>query len=616
MAGSIARTVSLIVLAAAATWAPPSVRADGGSGVVVLYDSSASMLPWHDAAVAYLASSVLPSRLRSGDAVTVLSFDEDVEVEYEGRVRGEPDARTLAASLMLIRPYGRYTDLPAAMAAGLAAVERDGSRRGTVIVVTDGVHSPPPGSASATLDRDGVRDALAEAASAIRARGWEVLFVPVPAGSNASVSGDIEPSLDAGPAASPGGGPAATPAGGSAAATGAGAAVGGTAVSPAGGASAPSGSGAAAGGTTATPAGGATGGTEPTPGGTTYPSEPLSDTPGTGAYGDVLSTVQGTPAEAGDAGTSDPSPGEAGIAAGPSSGTAAPGSTPAGAAGQAGTVGDAAPSAATGTDRSAGGATGRALGMALLAALALVVIVVAVVRIVRNRGYRSRATPRTSLNTSAGDDIAELRDAKLSEARARVAAANVAFRGNPATTARPAAPSGRLDARTGTAVDGHAADAGGPGAIRPDAAAMEYQGRIQKEGAACFELRVEGQNTRIGDRNVHVLGAGQRKTLGGGTSDFLIFLLPVPRRIADVYYDGEDLTLVPIKPEFLPGIDAPVERCLGERIMVRSSYGTMMGIRLTRHFSRTELLNRSLHSIDGTKASIDIDGDGIPDFWM
>jgi len=49
----------------------------------------------------------------------------------------------------------------------------------------------------------------------------------------------------------------------------------------------------------------------------------------------------------------------------------------------------------------------------------------------------------------------------------------------------------------------------------------------------------------------------------GGSSDFLIFLLPVPRNIASVYFDGVKATLVPTA-RILPDLDGPSEDCIGK----------------------------------------------------
>ncbi|GAB1482822.1 hypothetical protein MASR2M78_16380 [Treponema sp.] len=63
-------------------------------------------------------------------------------------------------------------------------------------------------------------------------------------------------------------------------------------------------------------------------------------------------------------------------------------------------------------------------------------------------------------------------------------------------------------------------------------------------------LFVEDQNTAIGRRNVHLLKAGSTLSTGGGRSDFLVFLVPLPQHVADIRFDGEQCIFVPRRTEF------------------------------------------------------------------
>jgi hypothetical protein len=110
---------------------------------------------------------------------------------------------------------------------------------------------------------------------------------------------------------------------------------------------------------------------------------------------------------------------------------------------------------------------------------------------------------------------------------------------------------------------------------------------------------VEDQNTFIGKRNIHLLKAGTTLDIGGGNSDFLIFLVPLPRRIAEVRFDGERCIFVPRRPEFFPDIGRePVEDCVGKTIRVISQKGYELKVRLDRFEDPLASLNRFLHSIE------------------
>jgi hypothetical protein len=130
------------------------------------------------------------------------------------------------------------------------------------------------------------------------------------------------------------------------------------------------------------------------------------------------------------------------------------------------------------------------------------------------------------------------------------------------------------------------------------AAASAYAPRVVKPGTIQLELIVEEQNRHIGTRNIHSLSAGSSKSVGGGASDFLIFLVSVPRRSAEIHFDGEKLTFVPLHPELFPELAGPIEDCLGKDIPMISKGGYPMTLRFTRYEKPSDKVNKLLHCID------------------
>jgi len=122
--------------------------------------------------------------------------------------------------------------------------------------------------------------------------------------------------------------------------------------------------------------------------------------------------------------------------------------------------------------------------------------------------------------------------------------------------------------------------------------------RVLKAGKLAVELRVEGQNPHIGMRNVHEIHAGSSKSVGGGRSDYLVFLVSMPRRIAELHFDGENLTLVPIRPEFFPTGAAPIGDCLGKEIRLRGRSGYPLVLRFLPYERPADKMNRLLHCIE------------------
>jgi hypothetical protein len=114
-----------------------------------------------------------------------------------------------------------------------------------------------------------------------------------------------------------------------------------------------------------------------------------------------------------------------------------------------------------------------------------------------------------------------------------------------------------------------------------------------------LNLFVEDQNTAIGRRNVHTLKAGSRFTIGGGSSDFLIFLVPMPPRIGELRFDGTNCTFIPLKSKYFPDIGSgQVPECIGKTIRVLSDKNYELFFHFERYKDPLIALNQLLHSIN------------------
>ncbi|MDR0706866.1 MAG: hypothetical protein LBF60_03175 [Treponema sp.] len=101
---------------------------------------------------------------------------------------------------------------------------------------------------------------------------------------------------------------------------------------------------------------------------------------------------------------------------------------------------------------------------------------------------------------------------------------------------------------------------------------------------AFLSLFVEDQNTNIGWRNMHTISAGWSLTLGGGDSDFLIFLVPIPQNIAKIRFDGDECIFIPQKKQFFPEFNNRMASdCAGKTIKIRSNRNYDLFIRIMRH---------------------------------
>ena len=120
----------------------------------------------------------------------------------------------------------------------------------------------------------------------------------------------------------------------------------------------------------------------------------------------------------------------------------------------------------------------------------------------------------------------------------------------------------------------------------------------EREGPLMLKLFVEDQNTAIGRRNIHAVKPGYTFSVGGGKSDFLIFLVPIPPHIADVQFDGSNCTFYPRKSQYFPDIGSQsVPNCIGKTIRVISDKRYELHIRIDRYQDPLKELNKMLHSI-------------------
>ena len=121
---------------------------------------------------------------------------------------------------------------------------------------------------------------------------------------------------------------------------------------------------------------------------------------------------------------------------------------------------------------------------------------------------------------------------------------------------------------------------------------------ISPTGPLLLNLYVEDQNTAIGKRNVHSLKSGYSLSIGGGKSDFLIFLVPMPANIGEIRRNGSQCTFVPKKPKYFPDLGSSELRdCINKTIRIISDKKYEMRIRFEMYEDPLVALNRVLMSI-------------------
>ena len=132
------------------------------------------MFPYFDDLMNYLVQDLLTTRLHRGDTFHLLSFSSLPEVEISLEVNSEEAARQAFSRVLLLHALGRYTDLVSAMQFLYKYVkELPETNPKQIIIITDGVHDPPPGSPN-TGDPAAVKGAITSVAQAMRKEGWSV----------------------------------------------------------------------------------------------------------------------------------------------------------------------------------------------------------------------------------------------------------------------------------------------------------------------------------------------------------------------------------------------------------------------------------------------------------
>jgi hypothetical protein len=156
--------------------------------LVVLFDTSESMMPYFDNTVQYLLKDILKEHLTYGDSFHLISFADEPEFELSKKINEEKDIEEIVSRVLLLSPLGKYTDLVAALKY-LYEYTEDLSlqSRKTILILTDGIHDPPQGSLNA--DGSKAREETNRIAQDIRKEGWDVNLLEYPLSGQTQAGG-------------------------------------------------------------------------------------------------------------------------------------------------------------------------------------------------------------------------------------------------------------------------------------------------------------------------------------------------------------------------------------------------------------------------------------------
>ena len=115
-------------------------------------------------------------------------------------------------------------------------------------------------------------------------------------------------------------------------------------------------------------------------------------------------------------------------------------------------------------------------------------------------------------------------------------------------------------------------------------------------------LKVIDQNPYIGTRNIHPVPPGSSKSVGGDGSTFLIYYLPVPRRIGSIRNDGKQYVFIPRRPQYFATLDKPLPDCLGREIVALTKRGQRVRLVFQEYVSPLEKINSLMLSVRRVRA--------------
>lgn len=137
--------------------------------------------------------------------------------------------------------------------------------------------------------------------------------------------------------------------------------------------------------------------------------------------------------------------------------------------------------------------------------------------------------------------------------------------------------------------------------LRPTPASLRRSVQAVRRGTTTLppliEMRVSLQNSRVGFRNVHRVLPGTARSVGGGASTYLVFITRVPRAIAEIRNEGGSYAFLPLRGEFFPELSGPVKHCLGVEIPFTGPKGHRYTIVFREWRSALDEINALMRSV-------------------
>ncbi len=152
-----------------------------GADIVVLMDSSGTILPWFEEINNRVLVDLTKKFVRSGDTFHLISFNSRVNLEIAQPIESEEDLSRVVSRFMLLYPLGQNSDFLSGLQYTVHYVSSlDQQRQKIIIVISDGIFNPPASSPYASYTSEQIKAELSSTSRRIRGAGWNVYYIKLP----------------------------------------------------------------------------------------------------------------------------------------------------------------------------------------------------------------------------------------------------------------------------------------------------------------------------------------------------------------------------------------------------------------------------------------------------
>ena len=156
--------------------------------VIVLMDTSGTVLPYYEAINKRVLQSIITKFIRIEDVFHLLSFSAVPRYEMSQKINTEADLSRVVSRFMLLYQLGQSADFLSGITFAEQYMKKLLSQQDKIlIVISDGIFNPPASSPYRRYTGEQIKTELAKVSASIRAQGWKVYYVKLPFPSDAVI---------------------------------------------------------------------------------------------------------------------------------------------------------------------------------------------------------------------------------------------------------------------------------------------------------------------------------------------------------------------------------------------------------------------------------------------